>query len=219
MIPRRVHYCWLSGTPLPAKMRRCMATWHAKLPDYEFVLWDGPKVEKIGGNGGRWIRHWISRKNYAFAADYIRIWALWREGGIYLDTDVEVLKPLDALLNRDVLLGAECGTGDVEAAVIGAEAGNGQIKSVLDSFGEFTAETLPQRMKRVLGDVPLLPSDVLSPKDWRTGKVKVTANTLVIHHFAGSWLSRKEFAAQLAGRHLGRWAVPVVRWICHRFEK
>lgn len=218
MIPKKIHYCWLSGEKMPKKMRRCVESWHRHLADYEFVLWDAKKVSEMP-EGRAWIRHWVERKNYAFAADFVRLWALWCEGGVYLDTDVEVLKPLDGLLERELLVGAECGTGDVEAAVLGAEKGSAAIRKVLDSFGEFTDETLPKRMRRVLADVELLPSEYLSPKSWVTGKLAVTEKTYAIHHFAASWLSAKERLAQWAGRKVGRWAVPVVRWIGHRFEK
>lgn len=218
MIPKKIHYCWLSGEELPKKMRRCVESWGKWLPGYELVLWDAKKVEEIE-EGREWIRHWVERKNYAFAADFIRLWALWSEGGIYLDTDVEVLKPLDDLLARELLVGEEGGTGDVEAAVIGAEKGCAAIRRVIDSFREFTDETLPKRMRRVIGEVELLPSEYLSPKSWKTGRLEVTEKTYTIHHFAASWLSRKERAAQWAGRHFGAWAIPVVRWVGHRFEK
>lgn len=218
MIPKKVHYCWLSGERFPKKMQRCMESWHRHLGNYEFVLWDAKKVAEIA-EGRAWIRHWVEKKNYAFAADFIRLWALWSEGGIYLDTDVEVLKPLDDLLDRELLVGEECGTGDVEAAVLGAEKGSAAIRKVLDSFGAFTDETLPKRMRRVLADAELLPCEYLSPKSWITGKLVVSEKTHTIHHFAASWLSPKERAAQWAGRHFGSWAIPVVRWIGHRFEK
>jgi len=146
MIPKTIHFCWLSGETMPAKMRRCRASWRRHLPGYAYALWDWRRVEACRAESGfdfAWVRHWYERKNYAFAADYLRLWALWREGGIYLDVDVEVLKPFDALLARGLLLGEEGGTGDVEAAVIGAEKGSAAIRAVLDSFGEPTAETLP----------------------------------------------------------------------------
>lgn len=221
MIPKTIHFCWLSSETMPAKMRRCRASWRRHLPGYAYALWDWRRVEACRAESGfdfAWVRHWYERKNYAFAADYLRLWALWREGGIYLDVDVEVLKPFDALLARGLLLGEEGGTGDVEAAVIGAEKGSAAIRAVLDSFGEPTAETLPKRMRRVLVGLPLLPCDYFSARDWRTGRLMVTERTYAVHHFAGSWLSRKERAARWAGQRLGAWAVPVVRWIGHRFE-
>ena len=101
MIPKTIHFCWLSGETMPAKMRRCRASWRRHLPGYAYALWDWRRVEACRAESGfdfAWVRHWYERKNYAFAADYLRLWALWREGGIYLDVDVEVLKPFDALL-------------------------------------------------------------------------------------------------------------------------
>ena len=79
---------------------------------------------------------------------------------------------------------------------------------------------MPERLKRVVGDgVNLLDAEVLSPKDWRSGKVNITANTYTIHHFAGSWLSAKEKWSGRMGRVLGAWAVPCTRWIFNRFGK
>lgn len=218
MIPKRVHYCWLSGEPYPEKMRRCMASWKKVLPDYEFVLWDAEKVPQSD-----WVMRWVAAGNYAFACDYVRIWALYHEGGIYLDADVEVLRPFGELLDGELMLGEEGGSGAIEAAVMGAAKGNAAIGRVLDSFGETPVregETLPQRMRRVLGDdIELLPEDVLSPKSWKTGKVNLTQRTRTVHHFAGTWLSAKERAAQRAWQLLGEWAVPCVRWLYARFGK
>ena len=102
MIPKTIHFCWLSGETMPAKMRRCRASWRRHLPGYAYALWDWRRVEACRAESGfdfAWVRHWYERKNYAFAADYLRLWALWREGGIYLDVDVEVLKPFGDLIN------------------------------------------------------------------------------------------------------------------------
>ena len=88
MIPKRIHYCWLSGEEMPETMKRCMATWRDKLHGWEFRCWDKRKVAAIDSP---WLRFAIAKKQWAFASDYIRIWALYHEGGIYLDTDVEVL--------------------------------------------------------------------------------------------------------------------------------
>lgn len=215
MIPKRIHYCWLSNEPYSRKINECMDSWHRVLKGYEFVLWDMSKVQRIRS---AWVEEAVSRKKWAFAADFVRLWALYSEGGIYLDSDVEMLKEFGNLLNGPLMLGAEGGTGNVEAAVMGAEPGNHLIKKALDSFGDvFTEETLPQRLSRVIGaDISLLDSAVFSPKDWRTGKMHITSQTYAIHHFAGSWLSRKEQWAHRSGRLFGTWAVPCTRWIFNK---
>ena len=218
MIPQIVHYCWLSDEEIPETMKRCMATWRDRMLGWEFRRWD---MEASASITSPWLRAAIAKRQWAFASDYIRIWALYNEGGIYLDTDVEVLKDISPLLDCDLLVGEESGTGMIEAAVIGALTGNPIIKKILDSFEEApTVETLPERMKRIIGgDVALLDSDVLSPKNWRTGKINITKRTYTIHHFVGSWLSLKEKWAVRMGQLLGAWAVPCTRWIFSRFCK
>lgn len=218
MIPKKIHYCWLSGEEMPPKMIRCMESWRRTLTDYELVHWDMKKAQTINAP---WLRAAIANKQWAFASDYIRIWALYHEGGIYLDTDVEVVKDVAPILDRDLLIGEENGTGMIEAAVLGSVAGNDIIKRVLDSFeDEPTGETLPERLKRIMGDdVSLLTANTLSPKNWKTGKVTITTETYTIHHFAGSWLTAKERWAARMGRLLGAWAIPYTRWIFNKFGK
>lgn len=218
MIPKVVHWCWLSGEPYPAEIKRCMDSWRKVLKGYDFKLWNMHAAKAIGSP---WVDAAIKERKWAFAADYIRLWALYSEGGVYLDVDVEVIRDFASHMKGSLMLGEEGGSGCIEAAVMGAEVGNAAIRRVLDSFEDgLTCETLPIRMKRVLGgEVALLPPEVFSPKDWKTGKVRVKDATCTIHHFAGTWLSEKERWAQKAGRMLGAWAVPCTRWIFSRLGK
>ena len=117
MIPKIIHYCWLSGDPFPDLINKCIDSWHNILSDYEFMLWD---TRKIDVNSNLWLKQAYENKKYAFAADYIRFFALYHYGGIYLDADVEVLKDFKSLLIEKQLLGEEA-SGDIEAAVIGGE--------------------------------------------------------------------------------------------------
>ena len=87
MIPKQIHLCWLSGDPYPAKIEKCLASWKKHLPDYEVVLWD---TERFDLESVPWVKQAFEAKKYAFAADYIRFYALYNYGGIYLDSDVEV---------------------------------------------------------------------------------------------------------------------------------
>lgn len=120
MIPKIIHYCWLSNDPYPDKIRKCLESWHRYLPDYKFILWnrDSFDIDSV-----TWTKQAFERKKYAFAADYIRIWALKNYGGIYLDLDVEVLKKFDDLLELPYFMGIERYelTNAVEAAVLGTE--------------------------------------------------------------------------------------------------
>ena len=127
MIPKIIHLCWLSGDPYPTKIARCLKTWEQYLPDYEVMLWD---TNRFDLNSSIWVRQAFEKKKYAFAADYIRFYALYHYGGIYLDSDVEVLKSFNDLLDLPYFMGAEKAQTP-EAAVIGAEKGCDWIKQCL----------------------------------------------------------------------------------------
>lgn len=130
MIPKIIHLCWLSGDPYPSKIARCLKTWEKYLPDYEVMLWD---TNRFDLNSSIWVRQAFEKKKYAFAADYIRFYALYHYGGIYLDSDVEVLKSFNDLLDLPYFIGAEKAQTP-EAAAIGAEQGCDWIKQCLDYY-------------------------------------------------------------------------------------
>lgn len=130
MIPKIIHLCWLSGDPYPQKIAKCLKTWEKFLPDYEIVLWD---TNRFDLNSSIWVKQAFENKKYAFAADYIRFYALYHMGGIYLDSDVEVLKRFDDFLDLPYFVGAEKAQTP-EAAIIGAEKGCDWIKQCLDYY-------------------------------------------------------------------------------------
>ena len=120
----------MSGDPYPPKIAKCLNSWKKYLPDYEIVLWD---TNRFDLNSSIWVKQAYENKKYAFAADYIRFFALYHYGGIYLDSDVEVLKPFDDLLDLPYFVGAEK-VGTPEAAIMGAEKGCDWIKQCLDYY-------------------------------------------------------------------------------------
>lgn len=212
MIPKKIHYCWLSDDPLPAKLQTCIDSWKNYLPDYEIVKWD---LKRFPLEKANWVRQAFESKKYAFAADYIRLYALSTEGGIYLDSDVEVLKPFDNLLHLPYFICKENSPQGMEAAIIGAEKGCPWVQKCLDQYigkdfidsnGLMRTEVLPHVIKTVIDNnfvltaidnpsefvfdkekVCYLPSDYFSPKNYVTKKIVVTKNTYCIHHFAGTW--------------------------------
>ena len=130
MIPKTLHLCWLSGDAYPTKIAKCINSWKRVMPDYEIILWD---TRRFDLNQSAWVREAFEQKKYAFAADYIRFYALYTMGGIYLDSDVEVLKRFDDLLDLPYFIGAEK-AGTPEAAIIGAEKGCDWVKQCLDYY-------------------------------------------------------------------------------------
>ena len=130
MITKILHLCWLSGDPYSTEVQKCLDSWKEKLPDYTVMLWD---LSKVDVNVCNWTKQAFEKKKYAYVADYVRFYALYNYGGIYLDSDVEVLKSFDDLLNQDFFFGFEY-TSIPEAAVIGAAKGQPWIKTCLDWY-------------------------------------------------------------------------------------
>lgn len=104
MIPKIIHYIWFGGNPFPEKVAYCIETWKKYLPDYEFKLWDENSFDV---NTIRFTKEAYENKKWAFVSDYVRVYVLHNYGGIYLDTDIEVLRSLDDLLNNRMILGTD----------------------------------------------------------------------------------------------------------------
>lgn len=131
MIPKIIHYCWLSNDPIPSKLKECMDSWKKHLPDYELMLWN---FDRFAKNQSLWVAQAFDCRKYAFAADYIRLYALYNYGGIYLDMDVEVVRPFDSLLGLKTMLGWQKGCDGLEVATFGAEKGSKWVKDCLDYY-------------------------------------------------------------------------------------
>lgn len=214
MIPKIIHLCWMSGDPFPSDIQKCIDSWKRILPDYEIWLWD---TKRFDLSTSVWMTEAYDKKKYAFCADYIRMYALFNYGGVYLDSDVEVLRSFNDLLTLPYFIGYES-KQYFEAAVIGAEKGNPFIGDVLAYYkdrhfvkenGSLDIQIMPEVMmnvtnskwKRVLINeisdfindptiINVFPYDWFSPID-STGKryvLRVSKNTYCIHHFASAWV-------------------------------
>lgn len=170
MIPKKIHYCWLSGEKMPDGIKKCMETWKQVMPDYEFILWDKNKFDI---NSLSFIAEAYKIKRWAFASDYIRLYALYTEGGIYLDTDVIVKKKFDDFLGYDFFSGIEWHYGilretyarrllyrekvpdiihdtpwiGMQAAIMGSIAGHPFLKDSLDWFKDNEHKIKPANIK------------------------------------------------------------------------
>ena len=220
MIPKIIHYCWLSNEQIPLNLQKCMESWKINLPDYNFILWN---FSKFAHGKSKWVDDAYARKKYAFAADYIRLYALYNYGGIYLDMDVEVCKSFNPLLKLNTMLCWQRSIGGLEVAAFGVEKGSLWIKECLDEYDRktfvrkdksFDMLPLPNRIESFLKkenyslvsvnsitealnvntkkSIPVFPYDFFSPKSYLSGKIKKTKNTFCIHHFAGSWTSKNK---------------------------
>lgn len=131
MIPKKIHFCWLSGDEFPPLIKYCIETWKRVLPDYEIILWD---TNRFDINSVPWVKEAFEAKKYAFAADYIRLYAIYTEGGIYLDSDVEMIKSFNDLLKYKSFIGFEAATESVEAAIFGGEAGTEWCRKAMEFY-------------------------------------------------------------------------------------
>jgi hypothetical protein len=217
MIPKKIHYCWISGDPYPELIAKCIDSWHRYLSDYEFVLWDAKKIQETSILSCVWLKEAYDLNRKESVADYVRIYALFTEGGIYLDSDVEVVKDMSPLLEHQSFMGYET-KGDFEAGIIGAEAGTVWLKDWLDYYQSrhfcnsdgslLDFQPMPTKLCKVLyssyeipkeipkpiliasADLMVFPCDYFSPKNNHTGKVEMTKNTYTIHHFDNHWINK-----------------------------
>ena len=152
MIPKIIHYCWFSGERPNRFIRNCIKSWRRAMPDYEIRLWDGNSFDF---DSVPFVRDAIKARKWAFAADYVRLYALYTGGGIYLDSDVKTFKSFDCFLDNRFFIGTEpldSGKVEMESAIMGSEAGHPFLKKCLDyyadlEFGDLT--TVPRIMTAI----------------------------------------------------------------------
>lgn len=232
MIPKIIHYCWLSGDPFPPEIQHCIDTWKEQLPDYEVWLWD---TNRFDVNAVKWTQQAFEKRKYAFAADYIRLFALYNFGGIYLDSDVIVYKSFNDLLRLPYFIGHDQIRG-FEAAIIGAERGCKWIKDLLDSYeglefvrsdGSLDILELPCRFHHVLTGLGYkfyrlhqLSDYVMTEKrlevfdgDFFNSRnaieVRKTKKSYCAHNYAGSWQNKKASERSIKDM-LPKWLLKII---------
>ena len=213
MMQKIIHYCWFGGKEKPDLAKKCINSWQKYFPDYVLKEWN---EDNFDINCNTYVKQAYNAKKYAFVADYVRFWALEREGGIYFDTDVEVIRSFDALLNDEafsafetnefvapglVLFTKEPGHEIITKARYWYENNcfldkNGQpIKhTVCTVFSELLKEYgfKPNGKKQTCNGMVLYPIDYFNPYDDATGRLNKTENTYAIHWYSKSWLSKSQ---------------------------
>jgi hypothetical protein len=200
-IPRTIHYCWFGSSPVSPLGERCIATWREVMPSYVLERWDESRDWKTPYTAIAY-----RARKFAFVADYVRLRALYERGGIYLDTDVEVLKPFDPLLTDQLFFGLQT-PDSVAAGVIGAVKGHPFLKLALDRLdseaksGKLSFQPLPElitALARRRGAVApkLYPVEYFYPYNPHSAdplrqkplQCNVSEHTFCIHHWEGTWL-------------------------------
>lgn len=211
-IPRIIHYCWFGEAELPEDVKKCIESWKKYCPDYEIIRWDETNYDY---NKYQFTREAYEQKKWAFVSDVARLDIVYNYGGIYLDTDVELVRPLDELLCECAYMGFEKGKAVATGLGFGGEKGNRLIKKNLDVYktmsfvkenGELNLIPCPQITTAVLEQnglvredkiqyldkMKIYPSDYFSPMILSDGSAELTNNTISIHRFAGTWTTDKE---------------------------
>lgn len=215
MIPKIIHYCWVGNAPKPKSVLYCIESWKKFCPDYEIREWNESNYDF---SKNLYMKQAYDAKKWGFVPDYARLDIVYEYGGIYLDTDVELIKGFDEMLNQTAFMGFE-NTGDDEYFVncghgFGAEPHHEIIGAARDLYNHIqfinedsTYNMLPsphyttQALKKYglvqenrdqkLSDMMVYASDVLCPKSFRTGEIHKTVRTVSIHHFTASWMDEQ----------------------------
>ena len=208
MIPRTIHYFWFGNAPKPESVSKCIESWHKFCPDFEIIEWNESNYDV---HKQPYIEKAYEEKKWAFVSDYARLDVLYEHGGIYLDTDVEVIRDLSPLCEYSAFIGFENETLVNDGQGFGGEAGFPLFKEMLECYdsddayeywgGEKHYSESPKLRTKVLlrhgvclnglrqnvVGMEILPVDYFCPKNYRTGKINITHNTYSIHNFDGSW--------------------------------
>lgn len=234
MIPQIIHYCWFGNKPIPALVRKCIRSWRKHCKGYELREWNEQNFDI--SSAPVYVQQAYEAKKWAFIADYVRLYALVNDGGIYMDTDVEVIRPLDRFLHHQAFCGFEddvhIGTG-----IMACEKGFGLFEAFLkyydtasfyreDGSMNLTANVkimteiclqhgLQQNnTQQVLQGLTLYPKDVFSPVSHKDGKLHKTKETATIHWFSSSWMDIKKPGTRKQHIRREKWA-SVIDWIIH----
>lgn len=210
MIPKTIHYCWFGGNPLPKLAIKCINSWKKYCPDFRIVEWNETNFDV---NCCQYVKEAYCAKKWAFVSDYARFKILYEHGGIYLDTDVELLKPLKSLAERGAFMGFENDSIKTvnPGLCLAAPAGLGIFEEIINGYHtrqfiypdktislttvvDYTTDILKKHglcnvsgIQSVAG-VYIYPSEYFNPMNMDTGKLTITENTVSIHHFAASWV-------------------------------
>lgn len=209
MIPKTIHYCWFGGNPLPKLTKKCIKSWKKFCPDYEIVEWNESNYNI--SSAPLYVRQAYETRKWAFVTDYVRLWVVYNYGGIYLDSDVEIIKPIDELRKYDAFFGFDTGNRIATGLGFGATSKNQIIYNMMNDYNNILfLENGVQNLtpcpdinshvfsefgfnlngeEQVLDNIILLSAKRMNP--YRiNGKIFQDADKVYsIHHDAASWFT------------------------------
>lgn len=226
MIPKIIHYCWFGHNPKPDLAVKCIKSWEKYCPDYTIIEWNEDNFDVQ--NAPLYVRQAYETKKWAFVTDYVRLWAMTEFGGIYMDTDVEVVKSLDGFLHHKAFSGFENDVS-IPTGIMACEKSfplflellryydNASFFNPNGSVNLMTNVTvitqlcvakglLQNNTYQVIEGFALYPQDVFCPVNYLTNQLETTENTATIHWFAGSWKDEKDRKSEeVRGQQITMW--------------
>ena len=209
-IPKTIHYCWFGRGEKPKLAQKCIASWHKYMPDYEIIEWN---EDNFDVNYNAYTKMCYEQKKYAFLTDYLRLLIIEEHGGIYFDTDVEVLRNFDELLTSPAFAGFENDNTVATGLGFGAEPHNPVIRQMIREYEELLDgehgvvvcprlntqalryfDFVPNGQYQQLTEITIYPNEYFNPLDNNTGKLEKTKNTFSIHWYSLSWMDPKKKA-------------------------
>lgn len=207
MIPHIIHYCWFGRNPKPELLIKCINSWRKYLPDWEIIEWN---EDNFDVNAIAYSRDAYNNSMWAFVSDYARFKVLYDIGGLYFDTDVELLKPIpEDILTHIAFTGVESNKLVNPGLIFACEPHFSLVKDILDSYNsavfnpdrlktvnEFTTYTLQKYGYHVDGsyqevsNIAIYESEVFCGYDQDIEEIKITDRTISVHHYASSWRKR-----------------------------
>lgn len=220
MIPKIIHYCWFGRGEKPKLAKKCIASWKKFCPDYEIIGWN---EDNFDVNMNAYTKMCYEQRKFAFLSDYVRLIVVNNHGGIYFDTDVEVVKPFDDLLSDTMFIGFETEKYINTGQGFGAEANTDVMKRMIAEYdavltgqnGTIGCPILntqaliqlgmcPNGKRQKIDGVTVYPIDYFNPFDDSTGTLHKTDNTYSIHWYGKSWMSKKTIIRNKFSRVLHR---------------
>lgn len=222
LINKVIHYCWFGDQELPVSVKKIIKTWKKHCPDYEIIEWN----EANYVSDSPFVKRALKDKKWAFVSDYARLEILYKYGGIYLDTDVEIIRNLDSLLENSIYMGVEDKYSVATGLGMGAKKNSFQLKELMNIYDSLNVdlsyptcvEVTTSYLKKYgfksveeivnVNGITLYPTEYFCPQKPGSKRIAITNNTYSIHHYSGSWKNKNKLFKNINYR-----LIPFKKWL------